>query len=214
MLKGTIFVTTDLAVVQNNISTSKILVLNEPDPQFKAMTNCLIGSVLLPPYKTMMFYADGDMQSFYNEYTQYLYQYEPTMFISAIIRALYNGVNILIYTNKDELEMYFGILYQFMLNTYGISIGSNNTQYGFNPNYSAVLCNTLYMNDLFTFEEMMMNYPSGIQFESNVATKLIKESNINIPGCTFQDLCLYLYTYKEQVKQSNQILKPAIFVGK
>lgn len=204
MLKGSIYITTDINVVRQMLSTNKIVIIGEPDQILVQSTNALVASVLLPPYNCMMAKMDNDISQFTTLYYNHLMSNEVSNFIAALIRALYNGTNILLYSTQDEFSLYFEQFYNFMISNYGIYIGTPVNQFMVDPNLIWKLCSSMYMYELFTVEEFFINYPQGIQIPDEVIMKLIYELNPYVEdNKSFESYKLYFYNYKERIKAAN-----------
>lgn len=212
MLKGSIYITTDINVVRQMLSTNKIVIIGEPDQVLVQSTNALVASVLLPPYNCMMAKMDNDIQQFTTLYYNHLMTNEVSNFIAAIIRALYNGTNILLYSTQDEFSLYFEQFYNFMITNYGIYIGTPANQFMVDPNLTWKLCSAMYMYELFTVEEFFINYPQGIEIPDDIIMKLIYELNPYVEdNKSFESYKLYFYNYKERIKAANnKFLAPVI----
>lgn len=204
MLKGSIYITTDINVLRQMMSTNKIVIVGEPDQALVQSTNALVASVLLPPYNCMMAKMDNDINQFTMLYYNHLMSNEVSNFIAAIIRALYNGTNILLYSTQDEFSLYFEQFYNFMIANYGIYIGTPANQFMVDSTLNWKLCSALYLFELFTVEEFFINYPSGIQIPDDVIMKLIYELNPYVEdNKSFECYKTYFYNYKERIKAAN-----------
>lgn len=204
MLKGSIYITTDINVLRQMMPTNKIVIVGEPDQALVQSTNALVASVLLPPYNCMMAKMDNDINQFTMLYYNHLMSNEVSNFIAAIIRALYNGTNILLYSTQDEFSLYFEQFYNFMIANYGIYIGTPANQFMVDSALNWKLCSALYLFELFTVEEFFINYPSGIQIPDDVIMKLIYELNPYVEdNKSFECYKTYFYNYKERIKAAN-----------
>lgn len=212
MLKGSIYITTDINVVRQMMSTNKIVIVGEPDQLLVQSTNALVASVLLPPYNCMMAKMDNDIQQFTMLYYNHLMSNEVSNFIAALIRALYNGTNILLYSTQDEFSLYFDQFYNFMISNYGIYIGTPANQFTVDLTFIWKICSTLYMYELFTVEEFFTNYPVGTEIPDEVIMKLIYELNPYVEDPkSFECYKSYFYNYKERIKAANnRFLTPII----
>lgn len=212
MFRGSIYVTTDINVVRQMMTTNKIVIIGEPDQALVQSTNALVASVLMPPYHCMMARMDGDMQSFVMAYNNHLSSIECSNFIAALLRAIYNGTNILLYSTQDEFSLYFEQLYNYLVMNYGVFIGTPNQQFSFNPEFTWRVCTSLYMYELFTVEEFFINYPAGIQIPDDIIAKLVYEINPYVNDQSLEGYKKYFYDFKERIKGANRFLAPVMMM--
>lgn len=212
MLKGSLYVTTDINVVSQMLSTNRLVIIGEPDQTLVQSTNAMVASILLPPYNCMMAKMDNDIPQFTQLYYNHLMSNEVSNFIAVMIRALYNGTNILLYSTQDEFSLYFEQFYNFMISNYGIYIGTPVNQFTVDPNYFWKLCSTMYLYELFTVEEFFVNYPQGLEIPDEIIRKLIYELNPYIENNnSFEAYKMYFYNYKERIKAANnKFLSPVM----
>lgn len=211
MFKGTMSITTDLNTVQNMLGSHRIVIIGEPDPQLVQMTNAVVGSVLLPPYQAMMALMDNDYNNFNMIYYNHLSTQECLSFVSVLVKSMIQGTSLLLYMKPDEYNMYYNAFELYLLNTFGIQIGSTSKPFMYNNNYDPVIYSLLYMNDLITIQELFLIYPAGVQFNDNVVMKLINEMRPVIQDTSFESYRNYFYNYKESIKQTNTYT-PNLFV--
>lgn len=212
MMKGNIYVTTDMNIVINQFNTrdpnTKIIFLDEVDPGVVLSIRPVIGTILLPEYKGTCARLDNNINEYRNLYISHLLGEECTSYIAVVLRALMSGINILMYITKDSYEMYFPVLYEFIFNSYGLSIGTAQSQPMFNTNYMPQICNLLYTMDLMSFKEFMIIYPPTLALDDNVVRKMIEEENpYTTDNQTFDWYKNYFYEYKEQTKKAGKFLK-------
>lgn len=183
-MKGSIYITNNQQVVLNSAQNYSIICMSGETDNFKELihaTNASVASVLLPPYDAVMLELDGDINGFVNAYYNYLSNNEPAMFISLILRALYNGTNILLYLTDEESKLnYMPVFSKYMHDVFGIIIGTETYQFSYNSGYLSVIYDTLYMNELMTSKEYIQSYPVNIT-NINIATRLAIELGIFIP---------------------------------
>lgn len=160
---GTIYMTSDLNMVQSNINNCKVLMVTN-EPLFEGHQNKVAATILLPPTQAIIADADDDMETFQTLYYQYLISDEVTEFISLIFYVLHTGINILLYIPSEDVKSldYVGFLLSFISNNYGIKIGTDNIPFDFNNNYQSLICDMLYLNDLIDYKDVMMTFPMSI----------------------------------------------------
>lgn len=214
MLKGTIDVVTDLNEVMRRLysftgDNKVILMQDQPDPSVVSQCRGVVASVLLPPYDCFSLKLEND-PNFMPAYFNYLSKDEAFDFILVILRALYNGTNIIIYTSKGEYQNFFSEFSSFMFSTFGVLIGEPEKyiSFGFDVNYIPAICNYLYLYNYMTFEEYMMNYPKEpvYTFPEPVLYKMVEEQNPYVKNPSLEAYMKYFIDYKTAVGQVNQPL--------
>ncbi|MGL5751466.1 MAG: hypothetical protein ACRCXT_13115 [Paraclostridium sp.] len=204
---GMINLTTDINVVMNNVCTHKIILIGEADPGLVSTTDGVVGSVLLPPYKSMMYYADGNFQAYNVSYSEYLNSYECMKFINVLIKALLNNVNLLIYMTPDEYNIYFAHINMIFTNM-GITIGDlMSTPSYVNPAAMNIISENLYMYELITADELYNLFPQFVQFSQPVVMKLTSEFRPALPVNTIEAYAEYFFNIKERYKDTGHHLQ-------
>lgn len=140
MIKGTLYLVTNLNDLQYvDQRTTKVVAITDANTPIGVK-----GSILLPPYEASMYMCNNDINNFVNCYYAHLQSKEAVEFMLAIIQALRNGINIVLFSNPDELETYFGPFANFVCNMYGIIIGTPTIPFNYNPAYNAKNLSLLY----------------------------------------------------------------------
>lgn len=159
MLSGNIYITTDMNLATKLATDHKIICISGETnnyQQFINLTNTTVGAVLLPPYEASVAEINGDIAAF----KQFYYAHLATNcmdFLAIIIRALFNGDNILIYLTADEMKMgYIKAFSEFMFNIFGIIIGTESNQCMFNPQYGDYILTVLLKYDLLNPAEFLV----------------------------------------------------------
>ena len=214
MIRGTLYVTTDLNMLKNLIGMSRVIIIGEPDPGLVNSIQAVVGSILMPPYSAMTHYVNGDMNTFGMEYINHLMKQEATEFIAVMIKALCNGTNLTVYVTPDEYDMYFRIFAEYMINIYGIVIGNERMPFSFNPTFIPSLCNLLFLSNLMTVEELFMNYPVGVQFSELAVIKLINEVSPRIKNTDFNSYAAYFMQYNQMTKTNGRYIAPALVTNR
>lgn len=209
MLKGSIYIANDKNMALSLLPNYKIIVFGEDGRDLLNIDQINIqpGSILMPPYQASM-HMMTDINQFVNNYMQYLATNESVlMYIIAIMRSLYEGINILLYVSPEEYELpYSKVFIEYIKNTYGILIGTPTSQYLYDQNFNAINCNLLYMYEQMSVEEYFMNYPPQLDIPNEVIPKLIHEVNPFIQDTSFESYKRYFYQYKENIKNKGKFL--------
>lgn len=218
MFKGNIFITTDMNIIINQANmrdpNTRIVFLDEVDPHLIESTGGLAGYLLLPDYNGTCARLDNDMEGYRSLYIQHLMSESVTLYIGVIFRVLLEGANIIFYMSKDSYEMYFPLLNEFFMNSFGLCIGTAQSQPVFNINFTPQILTMMYLISsgnlkLLSFEEFMLLYPQGIQLNDDVIRKMADEINPFSSQCdgTFEWYRDYFYRYKEDTQKSGKFLK-------
>jgi len=204
LLNGDIRITDNVDELKSLMFTHRIIFIGEPDDNLIRETNGIPASLFIPPYEIIIDEMDGNIDAFANKYIGYLFSQECSRYIALIIRALYDGTNILLYLSKDESEMlYSKILCDFLKNQYGITVSYLTMPAIFNENYSNILCDFLYSFDLMSTDEFFINYPSNISMSPLNIPKLVSELNPYVPERTMESYIAYFNSFKQTIKQNN-----------
>ncbi|MCK9198844.1 MAG: hypothetical protein M0P49_04505 [Bacilli bacterium] len=204
LLNGDIRITDNADELKSLMFTHRIIFIGEPEFCLVEMTNGIPASLFIPPYEIIMDEMDGNMESFIKKYTAYLFSRECSEYIALIIRALYDGTNILLYLSKDESEMWYSkTLCDFLKNQYGITISYLSMPAIFNENYSNIVCDFLYSFDLMSIDEFFINYPDNISISPVNIAKLVSQLNPYVLERTMESYIAYFNSFKQTMKQNN-----------
>lgn len=207
ILSGDIRITDNVDELKSLMFTHRVIFIGEPDDNLLKMTNGIPASLFIPPYEIIIDEMDGNIEVFVNKYMGYLFSRECSQYIALIIRALYDGINILLYLSKEESEMmYSKILCDLLKSQYGITVSYLLTPAIFNENYSNVICDFLYSFDLMSTDEFFINYPANISISPINITKLVAELNPYVPDRTMESYIIYFNSFKQKIKQNNKYL--------
>ena len=209
MLKGSIYVTDDMEMAMNLSFSHVIICISDESHNYQDFiksTKANVASVLLPPPEAVMMELDNNLQGFKESYYMHLSQKEPTAFISLILRAIYNGRNILLYLTKQESQLsYINVFMQFFHEFFGITIGTQFNPYYFDTRFYPVVLNMLFLNDLMTAEEYILELPKDIFINvPDIVIKLAKELNPYVANKTLDGYIEFFNKYKMKVNQYNK----------
>lgn len=191
---GTLYIANDFELAQNVLYTGgKIIILDEGFEE-TSPPGIIMASILLPPYQALGQLVDGDMETFANMYTEYLFSPDPDSFISLIVTCLFKGVNIIMYTPDGfgSLE-FFPVLANYILNVYGITIGGPNNPFIFNPAFLSSVLNVIYKYGLITTPEFISLWPQNVPISEEIVQKMMQEINPTLPDYNFNtcyDFCV------------------------
>ena len=163
MLKGQLWATTDINLVNHGLTNGfKIVFLGDPislDPLYKDVF--VLASSLTPDYNTMALKVDGDERGFAQMYTASLNTKAAVEMLAVIFVCLYKGTNIMFYVPQEANGLdYIQYLLAFINKNYGIQTQTKSTQFGFDVNYLPRIIELMYLHNLITPQEFLVNMPS------------------------------------------------------
>lgn len=179
LFKGTIYITYDINLCLANLNMCKtIIIADEPDSY--RIPGSIGGSLLLPPYESLVSMIDGDDEKFRQEYISYLMNDTSVYkFLNIILQALMAGTNIifLIDSNGPNFEL---VLKEFFRLAFGIIIGDSSNQFAFDITFVPMILNRLYADDDISKETYLTLYPQEILFEPFFINKLAYDYNLQL----------------------------------
>lgn len=92
-----------LSMALYNHDKFKVIVLDDDAQKYKRI-GCYMMSLLLPPYQAVEAEINGDFNVAIAIYNQYLESIQCSTVFGAITRALYSGINVLIFISPDEAK--------------------------------------------------------------------------------------------------------------
>lgn len=211
MFKGTIYMTSDINIVNNSINSCKVLMVTN-EPLLEGHPNRVGATILLPPTQAIIADADDDMMTFQNLYYQYLISDEVTEFITLLFYILNKGINILMYIPKEDVKSldYVGFLLSFFMNNYGIQIGTDQVQFSFNPQFEGIVGDMLYLNELIDYDELLLGFNVALLNDATI-TKMSTRVNPYILGTpSIMDLRNYFIRYQQNIFKCNKFLEPVV----
>lgn len=160
MLKGQLWATSDINLVDQAIVNGfKIIYLGDPisiDPMHK--NNFVVASALVPDYQTLSLQVDGNERGFIEMYVASLNSKAAIEMISVILACLFRGTSIMFYLPKESQGLNFiNYLLDFIKYNYGVETQTKSTQFSFNPEFSGKVIELLYLNNLVSSQEFLLN---------------------------------------------------------
>ena len=207
IIKGNISITDNFPFINDLISSmqsnTKIIVLEEETNLPLNHPNVINGSCLLPPIEALIAEVDGNkplFESIYNDYLNSPFVFE---FMSAIITALHNSINIILYYPGLNGNIIIQNLLGFIYQRYGIGIGvigySNTT---LNPNYSSLWISYMYITNGISGMEFLYYYPENIKIEDNIIDKIILDLKLYVSPEHKES---YIYGLVHKVKEKKNL---------
>ena len=156
IINGSLYLTSDINMIANNLNTSKIINVTE-NGVFLEHPNSVKATILLPSIDGLMADTDNDINTLRSIYYPYFLSDEPTNFMALICTVLNKGVNIFIYIPEEELRefSYPGLLLEYIRVVYGLCVGTPNNQFMFDLNYTQYIADLLFNNNLLEAEEYL-----------------------------------------------------------
>ena len=218
IIRGTLYITTDMNVVMSNLMTSRTIVIGDIQPSvYKQYPQLISGSCILPSYHLASLLLDNRYEEFDRAYSDYLNSDEISSFITAIFKALTVGTNIILYLSLDEAKMrYAEIFMMYLANNRGIIVGTSTSPFNYNSAFDAVNLDYMYLESLITAQDLLLGYPMNTCIMNpSVINKLSLEVNPYLDDRTFSGYERYFNNLLASIKQNNNnILIPAIVQSK
>ncbi len=214
-MMGTLYLTYDLNMCIANSGVRRTVIVSE-DPVANNLPNVVGGSILMPPYEAMMQLIDGNIQEFNKLYHEYLASPVPDKMIVLLIQALEQGINLLLYLDKDAEKTFATTLMEHFFYAYGIIIGTPTNQFSYDIAYDEILVSKMYIYGNISVEEFFVRYPQSAYIQDPViVSKLIYDVHPNMaPSSSLEQYILYFNEMKNRIKANNNIyLAPAITRG-
>lgn len=158
IINASLYLTSDQNMIANNINNCKVINVTEHGI-FLDHPNSVAATIMLPPIDALMADTDNDIASLRNIYWNYLLSDEPTKFMALICTVLNKGINIFMYIPQEEISefSYIGILMEYIRTVYGLCVGTPQSQFMFDVNYTQYIADLLFNNDLLDANEYLRN---------------------------------------------------------
>lgn len=160
MLTAQLWATSDINVARQSANQGfKVIFLGDPisiEPIDKDVF--VVATALTPDYNTMSALIDGDENMFAGMYAASLNTKPAVDMFALIFACLFKGVGIMFYIPPEAISMNFvNYLLKFIEVNYGITTQTKSTMYSFNPAFSSRIIELLYLSDLVTAQEFLVN---------------------------------------------------------
>ena len=216
ILKGTIFVTSNIDIIKNaDLNTTSIISLDEDGLLGEANKNMVYGTCLLPPIQAKQAESDGDEQAYNMYYTNMLLDPYQQTFIAAIISCLFcNKRMILLFLPSDGYTYTTEKLVEHLYKIYGIHPGIIEAQ---NPVYSncyydekciPIWLNLIYsVSEIISPEQYLYLYPQDAIINNEaVMSKLLRD--LAPLGDSIQEKINAINSYRAKLKIVPQLTIP------
>lgn len=207
MLKGQLWATSDINLVnQAMMQGFKVIYLGDPislDPMYKE--RFVVSTALTPDYQTMSLMIDGNVDGFVQMYIMSLNTPSAMEMFSAIFACLYRGNNVIFFLPPEASGLNFvQYLLQFIEYNFGITTQTNTTQFMFNPEFAGRIIEFLYLSNLVSAQEYLINATS---MNKSAVEKLVNELRPVVKDPTDLNQILdWFRNYKKQLIETNKPL--------
>lgn len=207
MLRGQLWATTEIDMVnQAMMQGFKVIYLGDPisvDPAYKE--KFVMASSLTPDYQTMSLQVDGNIEGFLQMYIASLNSKVAMDMFAVILTCLYKGINIIFYLPREAVSLnYIQYLLQYIEFNFGITTQTKTTQFAFNPSYFGRIIELLYLNDLVTAQEYLVNSTS---LDELTLKKLVTDIRPMIEDpSNLQQIISWFSRYKDELIKSDKPL--------
>lgn len=152
LVKGRLIATSDNERLVKAITAESAQAVYLGDPlSAPREINFIKAASLVPSYKELTFYVDGNKKRYEAEYNRMLTQKMAVEMFASIIGSLYAGRNVVLYFPPEVKEMnYSEMLLMHIMTTYGIVAESPQTQFSYDPSYDMVNAQLLYAYNIMT----------------------------------------------------------------
>lgn len=214
MLRGQLWASSDIELVNQSLMQGfKVIFLGDPisiDPMYK--NHFVMASSFVPDYNMMSVLIEGNTNNFMHMYVESLGSKAAMEMMTAILAALFKGTNILFYIPKEAVDLKYGqLLLEYIEYNYGIRTQTKSTMFGFNPKYLGKIVELLYLSNLVTAQEFLINTDNLDQISLR---KLVSELHPMVEDPTNLDqIIAWFNNYKDQIIKANQPLINGIQYG-
>lgn len=204
MLNGQLWATSDIKLVEQAAYQGfRVIYLGDPlslDPAYRE--KFITAIALIPDYHALSLQIDGDMNGFINLYIASLNSPAAIEMLSLIFVCLYNGNNIIFYLPPEAAGLnYAQYLLEFIECNFGITPQTKNTNFRFNPAFSDRIIELLYLHNLVSAQEYLINASS---LNNSSLRKLVSEMHPVVEDPTnISQIVAWFSRYKNELLKSN-----------
>lgn len=214
MLKGQLWATSDMSLVMQAITRGfKAIYLGDPISLEPNLKDCFVTATsLTPDYQTMSLQVDGDENAFVNMYIASLNSKAAVEMFSVIFACLYKGTSIIFYLPPESSGLNFvQYLLQFIEMNYGITTKTNTTEFAFNPSFSGRIAELMYINNLISSQEFLINSDS---LDDISLRKLVNELHPMVKDPTdINDIVKWFSNYKDALLKNINLVNGIQYGG-
>ena len=221
ILKGSIFITSDIEVVTSYPIgiDNKIITLDEEGLLQEDNQNIIGGSCLLPPMLAKIAESDGNEFDYEAIYKEHLLDSYQQGFIGALIAALYKNKNLLLFLPELGYTYTRDRLVTFIFQLYGISIGmiqfdkNTGSSQIISPCYYDITAIPIWLNLIYEAKiispyEYLINYPIDADMKSNMKIMNLLMSDLKPYGTTINDKIDTILEFHKKLHKNPNIKLP------
>lgn len=159
-LNGQLWATSDIVTVNQAMAQGfKIVYLGDTlllEPGYKE--RFVSGVCLTPDYEALSLQVDGNINGFISLYAASLNSKAAIDMISVILACLRSGTNIMLFLPEESADLNFAqYLLSFIELNFGVTTQTKTSQFAFNPAFTSKVSTLIYLNDMMTAQEFLVN---------------------------------------------------------
>ena len=216
MLKGQLWATSDINLVNQAIMQGfKVVYLGDPisiDPAYEE--KFVKATSLVPDYETMSLQVDGNVDAFIQMYMSSLNSKPAMEMFSVILVCLYKGINIIFFMPPEAAGLnYVQYLLQYIEFNFGITTQTKTSNFMFNQEYTERIIELLYLNQLVTAQEFLINSKS---LDDMTIRKLVVDLHPVVKDPTdLKQIITWMSNYKDElIKAGRPLINGIQYAGK
>lgn len=205
---GSVYLTTDLSVVEQTLQTrsAKVIIVDEENPYPQAMDMVTMASILLPPYEALSAMVDGEEAIFKQIYFEYLDRPEPASFMAILIAAIYRGINLLLYVPNDESEFLVPLIAKFSM--YGVIIGDNMRPFILDPNAEPIRLGLCTYYGMMQVNEYLQRLPEMYPIDMKLLPILIQFYNPHLADYSELSYLQFFEGLRRKIRTNPNVIVP------
>lgn len=216
MLKGQLWATSDIKLIEQAlIQGFKVVYLGDPmsiEPGYNEKFT--VATSLIPDYQAMALQVDGNIDGFIQLYMASLNSKAAMDMMSVILVCLYKGINIIFYLPPEASGLNFvQYLLQYIELNFGITTQTKTTQFVYKPEFCGRIIELLYLNNLVTSQEFLINSES---LDDMTIRKLVVELHPVVSDPTdISQIIKWFSNYKDElIKAGRPLINGIQYAGK
>lgn len=174
MAIGTCYLVTNTNLI--NSQQARVVTITDTK-DYMNIPNSVGASILMPPYQAMMALLDNEERIFRQIYSEYLCLPEVDQMLTIITKAVYNGVNIILFIPSDEVDIWVELLLYHINQKFGIIVGTKNSPFMIDNSKFINLQISCFMYDIIGLEEIMKSIPKDNYLINIITPKVMAYYN-------------------------------------
>lgn len=206
IFRGVLNATSDSNVaINSSLNGWKVLYLGDPEDE-RGLINAygfITALQLVPDYNILAKEIDGCIDQFDLEYVEMLGSTESCNFFVAILTALFQGINIMMYFPKSVTDFrYPSILIQYFQQQFGIVVGMIDRNCMYIESYNDPDLLLMYTFNAINHMDFLLYYNGPL--DNNIVDRLICQTGLlpaNRLSTTYTEKIAKILSYKESLCQ-------------